>query len=93
LLCAVYQFYIDDLNAVKWEGDRQHNGHKYGSLILNFEILILLMRRKFFIRKYKKVGEKFNICNRATTNFSLRVKRPEREADYSPQSNAEFKNE
>jgi hypothetical protein len=52
--------------------------------------LELLMRREFFIRKYIKMGEKFNVCNRATTNFSLRVKRPEREADYSSQSNAEF---
>jgi len=94
LLCAVYQFNIDYLNAVKWEGsDRQHIGHTHGSSIWKLEIMILLIWRKFFILKYNKIGEKVNICNRATTNLSLRVKRPEHEADYSPQSNAEFKNE
>jgi hypothetical protein len=51
------------------------------------------VKKKFFIRKYDKMGEKINTCNRAITNFSLRVKRPKREADYSPQSNSKFKNE
>jgi len=97
MICCVLYISLISMTLMQSSGrggaDRQHNGHKYGSSISNFEILILLMWRKFFIRKYNKMGEKFNICNRATTNFSLRVKRPERKADYSPKSNAEFKNE